>query len=253
MQTTNKKAMQNLGKYGIRNADLNWNLSSEKLQEITISKGMGKETENGTLAVNTGKFTGRSPQDRFIVRDDYTEDKVWWGKVNKPLAPTDFDYLYHQVVNHLSGKELYVKDAYVCALPEYKTNVRTVAEYPWSSLFIENMFLRYSAEELEDFDEEWLVLCAPGYVEVNPKDHGIRQGNFSIINFTKKIALIGGSAYTGEMKKGIFSALNLILPVERNVLPMHCSANVGSDGETAIFFGRLKTFEMNKLSATLRV
>lgn len=229
--------MQNLEKYGIRNATLNWNLSSEKLQEITIEKGMGKETDNGTLAVNTGKFTGRSPQDRFIVRDDYTEDKVWWGKVNKELSAEDFDYLHGQVVSYLSGKELYVKDAYVCALPEYKTNVRTVTEYPWSSLFIENMFLRYSPEELKDFNEDWLVLCAPGYVESKPKEHGIRQGNFSIINFTKKVALVGGSAYTGEMKKGIFSALNLILPVERNVLPMHCSANVGTEGETAIFFG----------------
>ena len=137
----------------------------------------------------------------------------------------------------MSEKELYARDAYVGALPEYKLNVRTITEYPWSNLFIDNMFLRYSKEELAHFDEDWLVLCAPGYVEPNPKEHGIRQGNFSIIDFTKKIALIGGSAYTGEMKKGIFSALNLILPTERNVLPMHCSANVGKNGDTAIFFG----------------
>lgn len=224
-------------KYGIKNAKVNWNLSSEDLQRITVEQGMGRETSNGTLVVNTGKFTGRSPLDRFIVRDEYTEDKVWWGKINKPLAPEHFDYLYEKVVSYLSDKEIYARDAYVGALPEYKMNIRTITEYPWSNMFIVNMFLRLSEEELEDFDEDWLVVCAPGYVEPEPKEHGIRQGNFSIINFSKKVALIGGSAYTGEMKKGIFSALNLILPAERNVLPMHCSANVGEKGDTAIFFG----------------
>jgi phosphoenolpyruvate carboxykinase (ATP) len=116
-------------------------------------------------------------------------------------------------------------------------NVRTVTEYPWSNMFIYNMFLRPTDEELKNFEEEWLVLCAPGYVCPDPENHGLRQGNFSILNFTKKIALVGGSAYTGEMKKGIFTALNFILPVEKNVLPMHCSANVSENGETAIFFG----------------
>ena len=228
---------KDLNKYGINDSTVHWNLASEELQRITLEKGMGQETDNGTLVVNTGKFTGRSPQDRFIVRDAYTEEKVWWGNINKPLAPEHFDYLHNKVVEYLSGKELYAKDAAVCALPKYKMNVRTIAEYPWSSMFIENMFLRLSKEELDCFDEEWLVLCAPGYVEENPESHGIRQGNFSIINFSKKIALVGGSAYTGEMKKGIFSALNLILPAEKNVLPMHCSANVGEEGDTAIFFG----------------
>ncbi|MGB5463579.1 MAG: phosphoenolpyruvate carboxykinase (ATP), partial [Aureibaculum sp.] len=126
---------------------------------------------------------------------------------------------------------------YVCADPKYKMNVRTVTEYPWSNMFIYNMFLRPDQKELENFQEEWLVLCAPGYVAKDPASYGIRQGNFSILNFTKKVALVGGSAYTGEMKKGIFSALNMILPIDKNVLPMHCSANVGEDGDTAIFFG----------------
>ena len=125
----------------------------------------------------------------------------------------------------------------MCADPTYRTDIRTVAELPWSSSFVFNMFLRPTEEELENFEEDWLVLCAPGYVCDDPKAYGIRQGNFSIINFTKKIALIGGSAYTGEIKKGIFSALNLVLPIEKDVLPMHCSANVGEDGDTAIFFG----------------
>ena len=231
------KTNRNLEVYGIKNVTANWNLSPEELQKITVEKGMGRETKNGTLAINTGKFTGRSPQDRFIVKDAYTTDKVWWGKTNKPVSQENFDKLKNNVTNYLSNRELYVRDGSVCADPTFKTDIRTVTEYPWSSSFVFNMFLRPSEEELANFDEEWLVLCAPGYVCEDPSAYGIRQGNFSIINFTDKIALIGGSAYTGEIKKGIFSALNLILPIEKNILPMHCSANVGEDGDTAIFFG----------------
>jgi phosphoenolpyruvate carboxykinase (ATP) len=223
--------------YGIKNVTPHWNLSTDELQKITLEKGLGKETKNGTLAVNTGKFTGRSPQDRFIVKDNYTENKVWWGKTNKPVSQENFDRLKNNVTEYLSNKELYIRDGYVCADPTYRTDIRTVAELPWSISFVYNMFLRPSEEELENFEEDWLVLCAPGYVCDDPKAYGIRQGNFSIINFTDKIALIGGSGYTGEIKTGIFSALNLVLPVEKNVLPMHCSANVGEDGDTAIFFG----------------
>ncbi|MGL1889548.1 MAG: phosphoenolpyruvate carboxykinase (ATP) [Reichenbachiella sp.] len=228
---------KSLDKYGIKGATINWNLSPEKLQEITVEKGMGVETENGTLAINTGKFTGRSPKDRFLVKDDYTKDKVWWGRINKPLSSENFNKLYNEVVNYLSEKEVYARDGFVCADPKYRMNVRTVSEYPWSNFFVNNMFLRPGADELADFDEEWLVLCAPGYEAKDPAAFGIREANFSILDFTRKVALVGGSAYTGEMKKGIFSALNLILPIEKNVLPMHCSANVGEDGDTAIFFG----------------
>ena len=226
-----------LERYGLKDVTVNWNLSPEELQKITVEKGMGKETANGTLAINTGKFTGRSPQDRFLVKDDYTADKVWWGKTNKPVSPENFDKLKNEITNYLSGKEIYARDGYVCAEPEYRTNIRTVTELPWSNMFVYNMFLRPSEKELENFKEDWLILCAPGYICPDPKAYGIRQGNFSILNFTQKVALVGGSAYTGEMKKGIFSALNMILPTERNVLPMHCSANVGKKGDTAIFFG----------------
>ncbi len=228
---------KDLSKYGLKDVTAHWNLDAETLQKITVEKGMGVETENGTLCVKTGKFTGRSPKDRFLVKDDYTKDKVWWGRINKPISPENFDKLHAEVVKYLSGKEVYVRDAYVCAEPKYRMNVRTVTEYPWSNYFIKNMFLRLDESELENFEEEWLVLCAPGYEAPNPSEVGILSGNFSILNFTKKIALVGGSAYTGEMKKGIFSALNLILPTEKEVLPMHCSANVGEAGDTAIFFG----------------
>ncbi len=228
---------KDLAKYGITNAIINWNLSPEELQNITLKKGFGKETANGTLAINTGKFTGRSPQDRFLVKDEYTKDEVWWGKTNKAISPENFDKLQSDIKEYLSGKELYVRDGYVCADPKYRLNVRTVTELPWSNMFVYNMFLRPTLKELKNFKEDWLILCAPGFSCNAPKEHGLRQGNFSILNFTKKIALVGGSAYTGEMKKGIFSALNMILPLEKNVLPMHCSANVGKDNDTAIFFG----------------
>ena len=228
---------RNLEKYGLKNVSVQWNLSPYELQKITLEKGMGQETNNGTLAINTGKFTGRSPQDRFLVKDAITVDQVWWGNINKPISPENFKILYNEVTNYLSGKELYARDAYVCADPEYKMYVRTVTEYPWSNMFVFNMFLRLNEEELENFEEDWLVLCAPGYVHPDPASVGLRQGNFSILNFTEKIALVGGSAYTGEIKKGIFSALNFILPTEKNVLPMHCSANVGEEDDTAIFFG----------------
>ncbi|MBT8257374.1 MAG: phosphoenolpyruvate carboxykinase (ATP), partial [Bacteroidia bacterium] len=131
-----------LERYGISGANVHWNWTPEQLQEATIARGMGKETNNGTLAINTGKFTGRSPQDRFLVKDDYTKDKIWWGKINKPISPENFDILYDEVVNYMTGKELYARDAYVCADPKYKMNVRTITEYPWSNMFIYNMFLR---------------------------------------------------------------------------------------------------------------
>lgn len=226
-----------LEKYGISNATVHYQLSAEELQAKTVELGMGRETANGTLAINTGKFTGRSPQDRFLVDDDYTRDRVWWGKTNKGISPENFDFLQGEIENYLSGKEIYARDGFVCADPKYRMSVRTITEYPWSNMFIFNMFLRPEASELENFQEDWLVLCAPGYECPDPAKYGLRQGNFSILNFTKKIALVGGSAYTGEMKKGIFSALNMILPVDKNVLPMHCSANVGEKGDTAIFFG----------------
>ncbi|MFS4416188.1 phosphoenolpyruvate carboxykinase (ATP) [Maribacter sp. 2307ULW6-5] len=236
MDTTEGRKKK-LEAYGLKDVTAHWNMDAETLQKITVEKGMGTETGNGTLAINTGKFTGRSPKDRFLVKDDYTKDRVWWGRINKPISPEHFDVLQQGIIDYLNGKEIYVRDAAVCAHPKYQMNVRTITEYPWSNYFIKNMFLRLSEEELQDFEEEWLVLCAPGYEAPDPEAVGILAGNFSILNFTKKVALVGGSEYPGEMKKGIFSALNLILPVDKNVLPMHCSANVGEKGDTSIFFG----------------
>ena len=225
-----------LEKYGINNAEVNYQLSPKELHEITIEKGQGVEASNGALAVNTGEFTGRSPKDRFIVKDDITKDKVWWGDINIPFDPEKFDALYEKVTDYLSGKEVFARDSYACADEDYRLNIRVINEYPWSNLFAYNMFLRPDDSELENFKEDWLVVNAPGFM-ADPEVDGTRQHNFAILNFTKKIALIGGTGYTGEIKKGIFSALNFILPVDKNTLPMHCSANVGEEGDTAIFFG----------------
>ena len=225
-----------LDQYGIKNAKVNYQLSPDQLHQITIDKEQGVEASSGALAVNTGEFTGRSPQDRFIVKDDITKDRVWWGNINIPFDSDAFQKLYDKVTAYLSEKEVFVRDAYACADENYKTNIRVVNEYPWSNMFSYNMFLRPEDSELKNFKEEWLVVNAPGFM-ANPEVDGTRQHNFAILDFTRKIALIGGTGYTGEIKKGIFSALNFVLPVFKNTLPMHCSANVGKDGDTAIFFG----------------
>jgi phosphoenolpyruvate carboxykinase (ATP) len=225
-----------LKNYGIDSKKINYQLSPEDLHEISIQKGMGIEVDSGALAVNTGEFTGRSPKDRFIVKDDITKDEVWWSDINLEFDPDQFDKLYDKVVDYLNDKELFVRDCYACADENYRLNIRVINEYSWSNMFAYNMFLRPTEKDLEDFSPEWTVISAPGF-KANPKVDGTRAHNFAILNFTRKIALIGGTGYTGEIKKGIFSALNFILPVMKNTLPMHCSANVGKNGDTAIFFG----------------
>jgi phosphoenolpyruvate carboxykinase (ATP) len=231
--STKTISLENLG---IKNANVRYQLTPDELHDITIEKGQGVESDTGALAINTGEFTGRSPQDRFIVRDSITEDKVWWGNVNIPFDSAKFDALYNKVTAYLSNKEVFVRDSYVCADEDYRLNVRVVTEHAWSNLFCYNMFLRPEESELENFKADWHVVCAPGFM-ADPAVDGTRQSNFAILDFTRKIALVGGTGYTGEMKKGIFSALNFILPVDKNTLPMHCSANVGEKGDTAIFFG----------------
>ena len=235
MVDTNTKSIS-LNSLGIKNATVRYQLTSSELHDETIKKEQGKESSLGAIAVNTGEFTGRSPMDRFIVKDNITKDEIWWGDINLPFDSDKFDKLYDKVTNYLSNKEVFVRDSYACADENYKLNIRVVNEYPWSNMFAYNMFLRPTEEELKGFSPEWTVINAPGFMAI-PEEDGTRQHNFAILNFGKKIALIGGTGYTGEIKKGIFSALNFILPVFKNTLPMHCSANVGKEGDTAIFFG----------------
>ena len=225
-----------LNNLGIKNATILYQLTSDELHALTIEKKQGIASSLGAIAVNTGEFTGRSPKDRFIVKDDVTKDEVWWSDINLPFNTEKFDALYTKVTLYLSEKEIFVRDSYACADENYKLSIRVVNEYPWSNMFAHNMFMRPTEAELKDFSPEWTVINAPGFM-ANPKEDGTRQHNFAILNFTKKIALIGGTGYTGEIKKGIFSALNFILPVFKKTLPMHCSANIGKDGDTAIFFG----------------
>ena len=223
---------------GIRNvADAYWNLTPAELIEETIIRGEGMLTDTGALAVDTGKFTGRSPKDKFIVCDATTENSVWWGDINIKFDPAKFDRLYDRVTSYLQSKTIYVRDAYACADPKYKLTVRVVTESPWQSLFVNNLFLRPTREEIMNtVRADWSIICAPGF-EADPAIDGTRQSNFAVINFTKRIILIGGTGYTGEIKKGIFSVLNYVLPHDKKVLSMHCSANIGKDGDTAVFFG----------------
>lgn len=221
---------------GINSEKVHYQLTPDQLHQITLEKGQGVESSMGALAINTGTFTGRSPKDRFIVKDAITQDRVWWGNVNIPFDADKFEKLLNKVTAYLSEREIFVRDSYVCSDPKYRTNVRSITETAWSNLFCFNMFLRPEESELANYTPEWHVICAPGFY-ANPEVDGTRQENFAILDFTRKIALVGGTGYTGEMKKGIFSALNFILPVFKNTLPMHCSANVGNDGDTAIFFG----------------
>ncbi|TJY37975.1 phosphoenolpyruvate carboxykinase (ATP) [Pontimicrobium aquaticum] len=236
VENTHTSKTISLETYGIKNAKVNYQLTPDQLHDITIAKGLGVEASSGALAINTGEFTGRSPKDRFIVKDDITKDRVWWGSINIPFESDAFQKLYDKVTNYLSEKEVFVRDCYACADENYYTNIRVINEYPWSNMFAYNMFLRPTEKQLKSFEPEWTVINAPGFM-ADPEIDGTRQHNFAILDFTRKTAIIGGTGYTGEIKKGIFSALNFVLPVFKNTLPMHCSANVGKDGDTAIFFG----------------
>ena len=185
MDDAKKSKTISLDDYGISEAIINYQLSPKELHDITVEKGQGVTANNGALAINTGEFTGRSPKDRFIVKDDITADKVWWGPINLPFSPQNFDDLYGRVTDYLSGKEIYVRDAFACADDNYRLNIRVVNEFPWSNMFASNMFLRPDKASLASFDPEWVIINAPGFM-ANPERDGTRQHNFAILNFTKK-------------------------------------------------------------------
>ncbi len=231
-----KNPSANLADMGLNVATAHWNLSPQELTKKTQELGQGVLSDSGALSVSTGKFTGRSPKDKFTVKDAYTENSVDWGSINIPIAADVFDKLYDKVCAYLEGKEVWVRDAYACADPKYRLNIRVVNETPWANLFCYDLFLRPTEEDVQSQNPDWLILQVPSF-QADPEIDGTRQGNFTIVNFTRKIILIGGSAYTGEMKKGIFGVLNFLLPHEHNVLSMHCSANEGKEGDVALFFG----------------
>lgn len=216
---------------------IHYQLQPDELSEQTLLRGQGEVNDTGALCIRTGEFTGRSPQDKFIVKDALTEDSVHWNNFNIAISPEKFTALKAKVLNYLNAQEeLWVRDAYACADPQYRLNIRVINEHAWSNLFAYNMFLRPTEQELSNFEPDWHIIQAPGF-KADPAVDGTRQHNFAIVSFTEKTILIGGTGYTGEMKKGIFTILNYLLPHKLNVLSMHCSANMGKDGDVAVFFG----------------
>lgn len=227
---------QLVGYLGLKHSGpLHYNLCAAELVEHALLRGQGHLADSGGLMVDTGEFTGRSPKDKFVVKDANSEQEIWWGEVNNEFSREKFDALYTRVLDYLKDKELYVRDCIAGADPQYQLNVRVLNETPWANLFARNLFIRPTAEQLQNFSVGFTIINAPGF-RAEPARDGTRQHNFTILDLTRKIILIGGSAYTGEMKKGIFTVMNYLMPMQGQ-LSMHCSANKGKDGDVAIFFG----------------
>ena len=219
---------------------INLNLPSAALVERALARGEGSLVAGGALAADTGHFTGRSPKDRFIVRDGLTESAVAWGAVNQPMTETHFSTLQRDMFAAAEGEELFTQDLHAGTAPTHRLNVRVVTEYAWHSLFAQNMFVRRKNNGEPGRDDEarephFTVLCLPNF-KADPNRHGTRTETVIAVSFSEKLVLIGGTEYAGEIKKSIFSVLNFTLP-DAGVLPMHCSANVGQDGQSALFFG----------------
>ncbi len=217
--------------------NLHYQLSPDELIKDTLRLGEGVISDSGALVIPTGEFTGRSPKDKFTVKDEITADTVHWNEFNIPIDEKYYHVIHKKIMDYMERlPEIWIRDCYACADTRYRLNIRIVTEKPWSNLFAYNMFLRPKKEELENFNPDWHVVACPG-LKLDPKECGTRQHNVSLISFKNKMILVAGSGYTGEIKKGIFTILNYILPLQNNVLSMHCSANMGDDGDTAIFFG----------------
>src|SRR5277367_3137584 len=211
------------------------NLSTPQLVETAIARGEGRLAANGALVAYTGSRTGRSPRDKFTVEDDQTRSRVDWGKVNKRFDPAKFEALLDRVVKHMSERDLYVMDLYAGADATFRLPITVIAEYAWHALFVKQLFVRPQLAELGRHVAEFTVIASPEFESVPERD-GTKSGTFILADFTRKIILIGGTKYAGEMKKSIFGVMNYLLP-GRDVFPMHCSANIGANGETALFFG----------------
>jgi phosphoenolpyruvate carboxykinase (ATP) len=219
----------------LKSSKVHKNLHSGILVEHAVRRNEGLLADNGALVAYTGKYTGRSPKDKFTVKDPVTAELVNWGDVNIAFDPEKFDALFERVVASLRGKELFVQDLYAGADSKYRLPIRVINEYAWHNLFVRALFVRPSAEELKTHRAEFTIVAAPEF-QADPKRDGTRSEAFIVVSFTRKIVLIGGTKYAGEMKKSIFGVMNFLLP-QNNVFPMHCSANVGKNGETALFFG----------------
>ncbi len=225
-----------LSEHGLENLrEVHWNLSPSLLVEESLRRGEGRLAANGALVAETGKYTGRSPKDRFIVEDNITKDDVDWGDVNRPMSPATFERLLGKVQAYLPGRDVFVQDCFGGADPAYRLPIRAVTELAWHSLFARQLFVRPSSEEAANHKPEFTIIYTPG-LQADPATDGTNSEAFIVLNFTRKLVLIGGTRYAGEMKKSVFALLNFLLPA-RGVFPMHCSANAADDGDVALFFG----------------
>jgi phosphoenolpyruvate carboxykinase (ATP) len=234
MSTT--QAGQGLEGHGVQSTKpVHFNLSPAALYEHAIRRNEGMIAPEGPLVCRTGAHTGRSPNDKFTVKEPSSDGNIWWGKVNKPIAPAQFDTLRKDIIAHLKGQELFVQDLYAGADPEYRLPVRFIHELAWQNLFVRNLFIVPPAGELANFQPQFTVMTAPSF-KADPARHGTRSDVGIVLNLASREVLICGTSYAGENKKSIFSVLNYLLPL-RGVLSMHCSANIGTAGDTALFFG----------------
>ena len=211
------------------------NLSVSVLIEEAIRRGEGELSDNGALVARTGKYTGRSPGDKFIIDDPLTHEEIDWGKTNQPFSPDKFDALLGRVQAYLQGRDLFVFDGYAGANPKYRLPIRVVTEMAWHNLFAHQLFVRATPEERRSHQPAFTILNA-GRFQATPARDGVKTETFILLDFSRRIALIGGTEYAGEIKKSVFTILNYLLP-RQNVFPMHCSANVGQAGDVALFFG----------------
>ncbi|MEY4997997.1 MAG: hypothetical protein RIS00_41, partial [Pseudomonadota bacterium] len=234
MSVTPKFTLEN---QGIKtSASIDWNLGTAHLVESALANGEGMLAKDGPLVVATGKHTGRSAKDKYIVRDAETEQTIHWGKTNVAMDPAHFAALKEDFLAALAEKkQLYVADLFGGSQPEYRVNVRVINEFAWHNLFIRTLLVRPDHSELADLVPEYTIIDLPSF-RADPARHGCRSETVIAVNFSEKLILIGGTAYAGEMKKSVFGILNYLLP-EKGVMPMHCSANIGANGDTAIFFG----------------
>ena len=217
-------------------ASIHWNLTTAPLVEQASPAAKGNLTKDGALLVDTGKFTGRSVKDKFVVRDATTEETINWGKINQPMTVEHWANLKADFMDALKAQdELFAADLYGGSQPEYRVNVRVITQMAWHNLFIRTLLVRPKAEELAGFEPEYTIINLPSF-KADPERHGCRSDTVIAVNFTEKLILIGNTEYSGEMKKGVFGLLNFLLPAQ-GVMPMHCSANIGADGKSAIFFG----------------
>jgi phosphoenolpyruvate carboxykinase (ATP) len=225
-----------LGEHGIRNINIAyWNLGTAQLLEHAVRRHEGLFARGGSYVVRTGQFTGRSPKDKFIVRDEATEAAVQWGPVNQPMPQASFDRLYSKMLAHWQGQDLFVQDCFAGADPRYTLPIRVIAQHAWHALFARQLFVRPDPLRTQDHVPEFTIFFAPR-LQATPSEDGTNSETCIVVNFTRKVVLICGTSYAGEMKKSVFTILNYLLPA-RGILPMHCSCNVGHGGGVALFFG----------------